>query len=134
MSMSMSIFSMFQCETQCSMSICRPLVIMINYDSHGHGRPQTFFQGKAKIFQGGGQEPTFCQKTTKKILFFPKKSKNILFLAGLAPLAPPPADAHDHGKTSRKFQHCHTFSARAINMEMGYKAEILLGTNMSDWV
>ena len=26
MSMSMSIFSMFQCETQCSMSICRPLV------------------------------------------------------------------------------------------------------------
>jgi len=26
MSMSMSIFSIFQCETQCSMSICRPLV------------------------------------------------------------------------------------------------------------
>ncbi len=27
MSMSMSIFSMFQCETQCSMSICRPLTV-----------------------------------------------------------------------------------------------------------
>ena len=26
MSMSMSIFSIFQCETQCSMSICRPLI------------------------------------------------------------------------------------------------------------
>jgi hypothetical protein len=26
-----------------------------------HGRPQTFFQGRAKIFQGG-QEPTFCLK------------------------------------------------------------------------
>jgi hypothetical protein len=43
-----------------------------------HGRRQTFFQGRAKIFQGG-QEPTFSLKTTKKIPFFPKKSKNILF-------------------------------------------------------
>ncbi len=33
-----------------------------------HGRPQTFFQGRANFFQGG-QEPTFGLKTTKKILF-----------------------------------------------------------------
>jgi hypothetical protein len=34
-----------------------------------------FFPGEGKNFQGG-QEPTFCLKATKKILFFPKKSKN----------------------------------------------------------
>jgi len=57
---------------------------MISYDSHGHGRPQTFFQGSEKIFQGGGQEPTFCQKTTKKILFSSKKCKKHTILVGQA--------------------------------------------------
>ncbi len=37
-----------------------------------HGRPQTFFQGRAKIFQGG-QEPTFCLKNNKKDTIFPEK-------------------------------------------------------------
>jgi hypothetical protein len=46
-----------------------------------HGRPQTFFQGRAKIFQGGARTYFLPKKTTKKILFTPKKSKNILFLA-----------------------------------------------------
>ncbi len=68
------------------------LMTDLAYPTNPHGRPQTFFQG--------GQEPTFCLKTTKKILFFPKKSKNILFLAGLGrqggqePPLPSPADAH----------------------------------------
>jgi hypothetical protein len=71
--------------------------------SPNHGRPQAFFQGRAKIFQGEGAKTYFLpKKTTKKILFFQKKSKNKLFLAGLAgqgqqepPLPPrPPADAH----------------------------------------
>jgi hypothetical protein len=57
-----------------------------------------FFPGEGKNFpEGEGlQEPTFCLKTNKKLLFYQKKSKNILFLAGLgrpgaarAPLASP---------------------------------------------
>ncbi len=63
------------------------------------------FSRGGQNFSRGGQEPTFCLKTMKKILFFPKKSKNILFLAGFGrpggwgggvqePLCPPPADAH----------------------------------------
>ncbi len=43
-----------------------------------HGRPQTFFQGRAKIFQGG-QEPTFCLKTTKKNIFSKKVWKHTIF-------------------------------------------------------
>ncbi len=38
-----------------------------------HWRPQTFFQGRAKNFQGG-QEPTFCLKNNEKDTIFPKKS------------------------------------------------------------
>ncbi len=49
-----------------------------------------FFQGKAKIFQGGGARTYFLPKN---ILLFSKKSKNILFLAGLGPPCPA-ADAH----------------------------------------
>ncbi len=54
------------------------------------------------LFSRGGQEPTFCLKNNKKDTIFPKKSKNILFLAGLGrpggarvelPL-PSPADDH----------------------------------------
>jgi hypothetical protein len=44
-----------------------------------HGRPQTFFQGRAKIFPGGART-YFLPKKMKKILIFPKKSENILFL------------------------------------------------------
>ncbi len=54
--------------------------------------------GVRGLFSREGQEPTFCLKTMKKILFFPKKFKNILFLAGLGlgkcPPLPSPADAH----------------------------------------
>ncbi len=63
----------------------------------GHHKTHTwasadFFPGKSKNFPGGGQEPTFCLKNNKKILF-QKKSKNIIFLAGLGRLGgqePPP--------------------------------------------
>ncbi len=54
----------------------------------GHGRPQA-------DFFPGGQEPTFCLINNEKDTFFPKTSKNILFLAGRggggarAPLALP---------------------------------------------
>jgi hypothetical protein len=42
-------------------------------------------------FSRGGEARTYFlpKKTTKKILFLPKKSKNILFLAGHGPLAGP---------------------------------------------
>ncbi len=61
-----------------------------------------FFPNEGKNFPGGGgQKPIFCLKNNKKILFFPKKSKNILFLAALGrqrggqePPLPSPADAH----------------------------------------
>ncbi len=69
----------------------------------GHGRPQTFFQGRAKIFQGG-QEPTFCLKNNKNDTIFPKKSlKTYYFWPALAgqggqePPLPSPADAHVKG-------------------------------------
>jgi hypothetical protein len=70
------------------------------------GFRRLFFQGRVKISQGGGQEPTFCLKNKKKILFSPKTSKNIPFLASLgggarASLAPPPADAHESHPKSR---------------------------------
>ncbi len=55
-----------------------PRVCLGPRSSCEHGRQQTFFQGRAKIFQGG-QEPTFCLKTKKKILFFPKKSKTYYY-------------------------------------------------------
>jgi len=44
-----------------------------------HGRPQTFFQGRAKFSSGLGQKHTFCLKNAlKKILISFKKVKNIL--------------------------------------------------------
>ncbi len=65
---------------------------------HGHGRPQTFFQGRAKIFQGG-QEPTFCLKNNKKTKQ-QKSLKTYYFWparGGKSPPLPSPADAHGHG-------------------------------------
>ncbi len=63
---------------------------------NSHGRPQTFFQGRAKIFQG--EEPAFWLKTRKNIPFFPKESQNIFWPArrggGQEPPLPSPADAH----------------------------------------
>jgi hypothetical protein len=52
--------------------------------SYKHGRPQTFFQGRAKIFRGGGggAKTYFLPKKQQKDTIFPKKSKNILYLAG----------------------------------------------------
>ncbi len=54
-------------------------------------------RGGQKFSRGGGQEPTFCLNNNKKIVIFPIKSTNILFLWGgggaRAPL-PSPADAH----------------------------------------
>ena len=56
------------------------------------GRPQTFFQGRAK-FSRGGQKHTICLKTPKKILFFSKKVQKHTILAGQggarAPSCPP---------------------------------------------
>jgi hypothetical protein len=61
------------------------------------GVHRLFSRGGQK-FSRGGQEPTFCLKKQQKILFFFKKYKNIMFLAGHGgqepPFAPPPADAH----------------------------------------
>ncbi len=52
-----------------------------------------FFPGEGENFPGGWKEPTFCLKQRKENTIFPKKSKNILFLAGQgkarAPLALP---------------------------------------------
>jgi hypothetical protein len=42
-----------------------------------------FFPGEGKNFPGGARTYFLPKKATSKILFFPKKSKNILFLAGL---------------------------------------------------
>jgi hypothetical protein len=61
-----------------------------------------FFPGESKKFPGGagggGQEPTFCLKNNEKDTILPKKSKNILFLAGQGggqkPPLPSSADAH----------------------------------------
>jgi hypothetical protein len=63
------------------------------------GVRRLFSRGGQK-FSKGGQEPTFCQKNNKKYIFFPKKSKNILALAGHGrgggqePPLPSPVDAH----------------------------------------
>jgi hypothetical protein len=62
-----------------------------------HGSPQTFFQGRAKIFQGGGQEHTFCLKNKEKDTIFPTKVwKHTIFGrpwpargGARAPLCPP---------------------------------------------
>jgi hypothetical protein len=55
------------------------LIILFDWYAIDHERPQTFFQGEAKIFQGGGQEHTFC-------------SKNILAgQGGKSPPCPPPS-------------------------------------------
>jgi len=43
-----------------------------------HGRPQTFFQGRAK-FSRGGKTYYFLKNTLKRYYFPQKKSKNILF-------------------------------------------------------
>jgi hypothetical protein len=63
---------------------------------------QRFFSRGGKNFPGGGQAPTFCLKNNKKDTIFPKKSTNILFLAGLGrpggqePPLPSPADVHGY--------------------------------------
>jgi hypothetical protein len=74
--------------------------IFKNYLPDNNGRPQIFFPGEGKNFPGG-QEPTFCLKNDKKILFFPNKSLKTYYFwqalagqRGKAPLVPPPADAH----------------------------------------
>ncbi len=42
-----------------------------------------FFPGEGKNFSRGGQEPTFCLKSNKKVPFFQKSLKTYYFLAGL---------------------------------------------------
>jgi hypothetical protein len=54
-----------------------------------HGRPQTFFQGRAKIFQGWARTYFLPKKQRKKYYFSQKKSENILFLAGQGGKNPP---------------------------------------------
>ncbi len=83
---------------------------MLNIEGHEAVTPQTApLQTKpidlqhmacaSADFFPGRQEPTFCLKNNKKdTIFPPKKSKNILFLAGQGEQEPPlpsPADAHD---------------------------------------
>jgi hypothetical protein len=56
-----------------SSSFSQPNAIKIGYIIMGVHR--LFSRGGKKFSgKGGGQEPTFCIKTTKKILFFPQKS------------------------------------------------------------
>jgi hypothetical protein len=89
-----------------------------------HGRPQTFFLGWAKIFQGG-QEPTFCLKCNEKDTIFPQKSLKTYYfwpaLAGQGGQEPPlpfPADAHG-------FRHfCGIFS-RLLRTKLGYNEQKL---------
>jgi len=54
-----------------------------------YGRPQTFFQGRAKFSREGDKNILFAQKTLKKILFSSKKcKKNILFWSARGARAP----------------------------------------------
>ncbi len=62
-----------------------------------HGRPQTFFQGRAKIFQGGAKTYFLPIKQQKRYYFSQKSLKKCYFRPALAgqgggqehPLAPP---------------------------------------------
>jgi hypothetical protein len=47
-----------------------------------HGRPQTFFQGKAKFSRGGKTYYVFALKTLKTYYFPLKKSQKHTILAG----------------------------------------------------
>jgi len=55
----------------------------------GHGRPQTFFQGRAKFSRGGGKNILFALKTPKTYNFPLKKSKKHTILAGQGGQGPP---------------------------------------------
>jgi len=48
-----------------------------------------FFPGEGKIFQGGGKNILFDEKTPKKLLFSSKKCKNILFRSARGGQGPP---------------------------------------------
>ena len=70
----------------------------------GHGRPQTFFQGRAKIFQGGART-YFLPKKQRKRYYLSKKSLKTYYFwpargGGKSPPLPSPADAHG-GKRSK---------------------------------
>jgi len=72
--------------------------------SDDHGRPQTFFQGRAKFSRGGGAKTYYLPKKHLKTYYFPlKKSKNILFSRVKGPLLPSPADAHVKGSIKQFF-------------------------------
>ncbi len=65
------------------------------------GVRRLFSRGGQKIFQGGGQEPTFGLKNNKNsILFFPKSLSTYYFWpargGGQELPLPSPADAHEH--------------------------------------
>ncbi len=54
-----------------------------------HGRPQTFFQGTAKIFQEGARTYFLPKKQRKRYYFSQKSLKTFLFLAGQGDKSPP---------------------------------------------
>jgi len=63
-----------------------------------HGRPQTFFQGRAK-FSRGAKTYYWSKKCLKTYYFHSKKSKNILFGPAREGQVPPlalPADARGY--------------------------------------
>jgi len=74
------------------LSVCGVLGGVGLYRECYHGRPQTFFQGRAK-FSRGGKNILFALKTPKNILFASKKSQKHTILAGQggsrAPSCPP---------------------------------------------
>jgi hypothetical protein len=68
-----------------------------------HGRPQTFFQGRAKFSRGGAKTNYLPKKHPKNYIFLEKrkKVKKTYYFArpggreeGKSPLLPSPADAH----------------------------------------
>ena len=70
------------------------------YFKSAHGRPQNFFQGRAK-FSRRGQKHTICLKSAEKDTIFLKKSRKTYYFGrpgggGKGPLLPSPADAHDY--------------------------------------
>ncbi len=68
-------------DEECSYKIIRfSKHLEQSFPTGDHGRPQTFFPGKGKIYY-------FLSKKSKNILFWPAKG-------GKCPLLPSPADAH----------------------------------------
>jgi len=66
------------------------VVIENGQKNNAHGRPQIFFQGRAKIFRGG-KNILFALKTKKLTIFLEKSNKKPTIFG---PLLPSIADTH----------------------------------------